>query len=465
MIRIDGVTVVKAAAVLYKDLHWTISPNEHWVISGPGGSGKTILLELLAGNIHAAQGEVSYSFIDGDSWDERFAQRKEKILYVPAHALHAFIQGQDMFYQQRYYSIGDERIPLVKDIFGAEVSRLHHLDFPSTLNIDALLALPLNRLSNGQLKKVLILKSLVRQIPRVLLLDYPFEGLDRLSRMDLIGFLDHIANAFGTQIILVDHHHHLPSVINRRLVLNDFRVEAVETVEPQVVEQDNMFSLPEPKPESLFEGLPEVVGMRNLRLAYGDKVILENFNWTIRRGDRWALTGRNGSGKTTLFSLIYADHPMAYSQPVYLFGKRRGSGESIWDIKKRISYLGPEIVTFLNPKSIQQPAQAYVSNMQRSASKQQLDDLIHFFDVGQWFSLPVKHLSSGQLQLMFLIQYFLGQKELLLLDEPFQFLDPVAKDRVNAYLQEHLDSSVTLVLITHYEEDIRRWTSQRMSLS
>ncbi len=299
----------------------------------------------------------------------------------------------------------------------------------------------------------------------MLLLDYPFEGLDHASRTDLMHFLDHIAGAFGTQIVLADHHHHLPAVINRRLVLNDFHIETIETIEPPVAEQNSLPSKPMSETEVLAEGSPEVVSMRDLRLAYGNKVILDNFNWTIRRGDRWALTGRNGSGKTTLFSLMYADHPMAYSQPVYLFGKRRGSGESIWDIKRRISYLGPEIVTFLNPKSIQQPARVYISTMQRSASLEQLDELVRFFDAERWFSQPVKHLSSGQLQLMFLIQYFLGQKELLLLDEPFQFLDPVQKDRVNAYLQDHLDSGVTLVLISHYENDIRRWTSQRMNLA
>jgi len=461
MIKLDNVTVLKAGVALFSDFFWTVLPNEHWVISGANGSGKTLLLELLAGNVHAADGEVSYSFIHGTDWDERFAERKEKILYVSAHAIQTFMRGHDLFYQQRYYSIGDERIPLVESIFGAEVARLHHLDFPATLNIDALLALPLNRLSNGQLKKVLILKSLVKQIPRVLLLDYPFEGLDHASRMDLIDFLDHIAAAHGTQIILVDHHHHLPAVINRRLVLRDFAIEAIETVEALADDDSAYDSVPA---DVLTDDAPPVVEMRTLRLAYGDRVLLDNFNWIIRRGERWALTGRNGSGKTTLFSLIYADHPMAYSQQVYLFGKRRGSGESIWDIKRRISYLGPEIITFLNPSGIQQSARAYTIAALKLEDAGPLDALVAFFDVASWFGKAVKLLSSGQLQLMFLMQYFLEQKELLLLDEPFQFLDPVQKERVNVYLQEHLEEGVTLVLITHYEADIRRWTRQRMSL-
>ncbi|MEJ0028864.1 MAG: ATP-binding cassette domain-containing protein [Bacteroidota bacterium] len=83
-----------------------------------------------------------------------------------------------------------------------------------------------------------------------------------------------------------------------------------------------------------------VVEIRDLKIQYGDTVILKDFNWTVDRGDRWALVGANGSGKTTLFSVIFADHPLAYSQQVYLFGKRRGTGESIWDVKSRINSHG-----------------------------------------------------------------------------------------------------------------------------
>lgn len=461
MIKICNATVVKAGISLFTDLTWTILPNEHWVITGANGSGKTTLLDLLAGAIHAAHGEVTYSFITGEGWDERFRQRKEKILYVHAHAIQTFMQGHDLFYQQRYYSIGDERIPLVNDIFGADRAHLHDLAFPPTLNIDALLDLPLNRLSNGQLKKVLILKSLVKQIPRMLLLDYPFEGLDHASRADLIGFLDHVAGTYGTQIVLTDQHEHLPGVINRRLVLADFKIKATEDVTAYTAE---MTAGPVQAVHTAQEEAPVVVEMRDLALVYGTTTILKDFNWVIRRGDRWALTGRNGSGKTTLFSLIYADHPMAYSQQVYLFGKRRGSGESIWDIKNRINYLGPERITYLNPKSLQQSARHYVAGLQPQTDVARLEELIRFFDAEAWFSMPVKFLSSGQLQLMLLIHYFMSDKELLLLDEPFQFLDPMQKSRVSEYLQHYLRSDITLVLITHYDEDIGRWTNQRMNL-
>ena len=205
-----------------------------------------------------------------------------------------------------------------------------------------------------------------------------------------------------------------------------------------------------------------IVEMQELKIQYGDKVILENLNWKINRGERWALTGRNGSGKTTLFSLIYADHPLAYSEKVFLFGKQRGTGESIWDIKKRISYLGPEQAHFLNYATEQLTV---IEFLQKTASTtERLNNLIDFFKIKQLLSRKIKHLSNGQLQLILLVDLFHLQKELLLLDEPFQFLDSQHKKRVCDYLETHLNESVTLILITHYDSDVARWTNHHMIL-
>lgn len=460
MIEIENVDVTRSGRKVLQNFSWKSGAREHWVLKGANGSGKTMLLELIAGNIHPSVGEVRYDFIKGTTWEDRFRERKEKIHYIPAHAIQTFLSSHhELFYQQRYYSIGDTDIPPVRDIFGNDLHNLHALSFPASFNIDALLDLELTRLSNGQLKKVLILKNLVKQLPEIVLFDHPFEGLDHTSRLDLIKFIDHISEAYDIQIIMADHHDHLPTVINRALVMERGKIKSIEnrTPSPLAPARKELNGTRVAQKTS-----DPVVEMRNVTIQYGRREILKNINWTVQRGDRWALSGRNGSGKTTLFSLIYADHPMAYSQQVYLFGKRRGSGESIWDIKNRINYLGPELINYLNPARTPGTTREYITAQHKRNIIPELQELIHFFHVTDFIDQPVKYLSSGQLQLMLLINYFLSEKELLLLDEPFQFLDPHQKDRVHEYLRLHLSKNVTLILITHDEEDVERWTERRM---
>lgn len=455
MIHIQNVEVVKSGQKLFEKLDWTIQSNEHWVIGGLNGSGKTVLLELLAGVIHPSHGEINYSFIKGTSWDERFAQRKKHLHYIPTNAIQNLLQHHELFYQQRYYSMGDERVPLVRDLLGEAT---HLLKFPSSFSIESLLNLKLTRLSNGQLKKVVILKNLMEEIPRVLLFDYPFEGLDPNSRNDLIDFLDYLVKEFNVQLILVDHSHHLPGAINRRLILENFKIKTID----DSFSTRSTSATPAKSPEHSTND--PVVEMRNVTIRYGEKEIIRNFNWKISKGERWALTGANGSGKTTIFSLIYADHPMAYAQHIYLFGKRRGTGESIWDIKKRINYLGPELLTYLNPAGIVSSGYDYIIEHHKKINTNQLDNVVQYFQADRFIRKPVRSLSSGQLQLMLIISSLLSDKELLLLDEPFQFLDPHQKYLLTNYLNGHLHSDTTLILITHYEEDIHHWTNHRMVL-
>lgn len=457
MIQIHNAVVIKSGQELFTNFNWTIQSNEHWVISGANGSGKTILLEMLAGMHHTSRGCVEYSFIHGTDWDERFAQRKKYIHYISAHAIQSLIHQDDLFYQQRYYSMGDERTPLVRDLLRG--SPPQQLNFPSSFSIEHLLNLEVTRLSNGQLKKVLILKKLLQGLPKVLLFDYPFEGLDNDSREDLIRFLDHLAYTYGVQLILVDHEHHLPHAINKRLILDNFKIRSIEPIVPKrFTPQSTQVNHPEQKTDE------PIVEMVDLVIQYGKKEIIKGFNWKINKGERWALTGRNGSGKTTIFSLIYADHPMAYSQKVFLFGKRRGSGESIWDIKKRINYLGPELLTYMNPSSLTTSAYDYIIQQCKEIDRDELDKALKFFDAEHFILRSIRSLSSGQLQLTLIITSLFSDKELLLLDEPFQFLDPKQKELLNNYLNDHLHNETTLVLITHYEEDIQHWTNHRMRL-
>lgn len=459
MVNLEKIDVVKSGKRLFEDFSWTIHAQEHWVISGVAGSGKTSLLEVIAGIHHPSRGEIHYSFVNGKTWDEKYAQRKQFIHYIPAHAGQVFLLSDEIFYQQRYYSIDDDRVPAVRDLFGDHIERLHALNFPSSFFIDELLDFPVTRLSNGQLKKVLILQNLVLNLPKMLLLDYPFEGLDHQSREELVQFLDHLALHHHVQLVMVDHHHHLPSVINKRLVLNQFKIKHIEGVPTKNTTVTSIKKEKPPRKEA-----ETLVEMKEVTIRYGEKEIISKFNWKINKGERWALTGRNGSGKTTLFSMIYADHPMAYSQKVYLFGKRRGSGESIWDIKKRINYLGPELLSYLNPRNLMSSGYDYILQQQKNSERTKLEEIVNYFNAQDFIHDPMRSLSSGQLQLLMVINSLLSDKELLLLDEPFQFLDSENKAKLNQFLHEHLQNDTTLVLITHYEEDIREWTQLRMTL-
>lgn len=87
----------------------------------------------------------------------------------------------------------------------------------------------------------------------------------------------------------------------------------------------------------------EVVRLNKVSIRYGDRTILKELDWTVMRGQKWALSGENGAGKSTLLSLVCADNPQSYACDIRLFGRKRGTGESIWEIKKHIGYVSPEM--------------------------------------------------------------------------------------------------------------------------
>jgi molybdate transport system ATP-binding protein len=482
MIDLQNVSAGRPGIPLLRDINWRIGAGENWLIKGPNGSGKTLLLELLAGKTHPTNGGLHIDFIDGSSWDERYAQRKRLIHYVPTHAVSSLLkQDQHQYYQQRYYSIGDQQQPTVLDVLGHSREALASLNLPPEFSIDYLLPVEANRLSNGQLKKLLLIKVLLSGIPRLMLFDYPFEGLDRASRIALCRFIDYLIDAHAMQVVMVDHHNELPARMNRVLVMNQFR--RIMTIPP--TDDKDMFAIQNQIDTNVgqertipdgFDAAQQskriaspasgdpVVEVINLKIQYGETVILKDFNWRVNKGERWALVGRNGAGKTTLFSMIFADHPMAYSQNVYLFGRKRGTGESIWDIKRRISYLGPEQLSYLSPAHIHSSAHEYLLRVLKRWDAPQFSKIAAAFDADKFLHLPVRALSSGQLQIVLVMQCLLTDCELLLLDEPFQFLDNDRKAALNNVLNTYLDERKTLILITHYASDLEQWTNHTKHL-
>ena len=181
----------------------------------------------------------------------------------------------------------------------------------------------------------------------------------------------------------------------------------------------------------------------------------------MRNGEHWALTGENGAGKSTLLSLVCADHPQAYANDIVLFDHRRGSGESIWDIKKNIGYISPEMHrSFLRDYPAIDIVASGMSDsigLFRKATedaRQKAEFWMNIFGVAQYKDTSFLKLSSGEQRLVLLARTFIKDPSLLILDEPLHGLDlknrRMVKDIIETFCQR---KNKTLIMVTHYREE------------
>ena len=198
--------------------------------------------------------------------------------------------------------------------------------------------------------------------------------------------------------------------------------------------------------------------MHNINVQYDTIQVLKNINWTIRKGEKWALLGGNGSGKSTLLSLIYGDHPQAYANDITLFDRKRGTGESIWDIKKRIGYVSPELHLYFT-ENITNFALVTEGGKNSRFARQ----LFRYYNMTHLINANFQELSFGEQRLVLLIRAFVQQPDLLILDEPFQGLDAYKINQSRALIDAFCRDR-TLIFVTHYKAEIPDIVSQILYL-
>ena len=207
-----------------------------------------------------------------------------------------------------------------------------------------------------------------------------------------------------------------------------------------------------------------------MNVTHGGKPILRDINWTVRAGERWAVLGPNGSGKTTLLSLICGDHPQAYSNDVRVFGRRRGGGESIWDVKRRIGLVSPEMhLYFSEPLTAERAAatgffDVLVSRPTTPEQDAAVGRLFAHFGIADLADRPFARLSTGQQRIVLLVRALVKDPPLLVLDEPFQTLDAGTVGRAGSWIDDHLAADRTVLFVTHNEAELPRTVTRRLRL-
>ena len=205
-----------------------------------------------------------------------------------------------------------------------------------------------------------------------------------------------------------------------------------------------------------------VIDFRDVTLRYGEHTIFNNLNWTVCRGERWALMGRNGSGKSALLSLVCADNPQSYACDISLFGRRRGTGESIWDIKRRIGYVSPEMhraylkdlpAIEIVASGLHDSIGLYVRP--RPEQMGVCKEWMRTFGIEELADRTFLTLSSGEQRLVLLARAFVKDPELLILDEPLHGLDTKRREEVRGIINAFgLREGKTVIMVTHYPEEL-----------
>lgn len=412
---------------------------ENWIVFGSNGSGKTTLADMLRGAVRLQEGRLDHHF--GNK------MASESISYVTFHDQYSTgVDTGASAYQMRWNqgAMDEEFEPRVRDLlrkadkFSLEM-RTKILEMP---DLSQMLDRTVVSLSSGEFRRVQLIKALL-QNPQVLIIDNPFIGLDVEGRDTIVRLLERLAADSGICIVL------LLSRMPEKLQNFTHIVEISDGV---------VQKRPLHEKKSLK---PVVVEARNVTIRYGKRTILRDFNITIREGEHWALKGANGSGKSTLLSLICADNPQSYACDITLFGRRRGTGESIWEIKRNIGFVSPEMFRAyrrsLPVKDIVASGLHDTTGLFRKAKSEDYERISEWlvrFGIEAWAERNYLTLSSGEQRFVLLCRAFVKQPALLILDEPFHGLDDDFRRRANDIICNYCaDPTRTLIMVSHYDED------------
>jgi molybdate transport system ATP-binding protein len=460
-LELRQLTVKTDGRTILDNIDFGINDNEQWAIIGSSGSGKTLLVNALVGK-QFYNGQIEYFFLNKKD-------NKNAIVVVDQqHRFKNLSNTNDLYYQQRFNaSDAEETITVYRELqeyFSEEI--FINSEWLDVLHVRSLLQKPLIQLSNGENKRVQLVIAILED-PQLLILDNPFVGLDVEGRQTL----HHIINAItqkGIHVLLVTSQPEIPESITHIALLENGKLVFAGLkkdfhFQQKIHQQNNLdiHVLHELKNHQQND-FNTVIKMINVNIQYGEKKILNNINWEVKKGECWNLSGPNGAGKSTLLSLITADNPQAYANEIYLFDKRRGSGESIWDIKKRIGFVSPELHLYFDYSATCFDVIASglfdTIGLFRHLSKQQNEKTelwMKLFQLQNWKSKRLAQLSVGEQRKILLARALIKTPPLLILDEPCQGLD----DEQTFYFKNLINQiceafNTTLVYVSHYQQQI-----------
>lgn len=434
----------------------TIRQHDFWVVVGGNGSGKTAFSLALKGDIKHQSGQYKNEFQNIQLLS--FEQQQKIIEQIFNDRNNDSVSPDDFGLTARQVILdGSNKIALCNE-------------YAKKLNISHLLERPFIQLSTGESRKVLFCQMLVSE-PDLLILDEPFEGLDQQSVQYWMQLVNELQSKMAL-VLIVNRFNDIPDAADHIAVLDHLQLilqGKLSDIEQQAVYSQLKFAeqnIDVPLPESAAPLIPldsaiNPFELEEVTIQYGDKKIIDNLTWTVSPKQNWWIKGPNGAGKSTLLSIITGDHPQSYANKVRLFGRQRGTGETIWDIKKNIGYVSSQLHMDyrVNCAAIDVILSGFFDSIgvyQQVPNTLQLKAMewLKRLNLADYAKKPFRSLSWGQQRLLLITRAMVKHPPILILDEPLQGLDGINRKLVKHFIEQLVNNSHTqLLFVSHQDSD------------
>ena len=483
-VRLAGLSVDFDGRFRLEGIDWTLRPDERWAIVGPNGAGKSALAAVLAGAGTPLSGTVE--------------GLPARVALVSYEAQAELVDAERRKDDADLLDVISEGTPVREMVFGADgaggadgatdggvdgcADPALAAELVGKFGLEPLLDRAFRKLSTGETRKLLMVRALASR-PDLLVLDEPFDGLDAsalpmlqahlasvadrvpmvlvLNRFDEVpGFVTDVAHVDAGRLVRAVRRDDRTAYDELRRLLH---LKAADVELPSVDPVDRLPPLDSDAP---------LVRLNGASIRYGDTVIFEGLDWTIRPGEHWQLSGPNGSGKTGLLSLITGDHPQCYVNDITVFGHRRGSGESVWEIKRFVGYVSTAL-------QVEYRVSASCRNVVLSGFHDSIGVYTKSTDAqvrvaDEWLALlgmagradeSFARLSYGDRRLLLIARAMVKRPPLLILDEPCLGLDDANRQLVLALIGRICAGEGTTVLyVNHHAGDRVPGIERRLAL-
>lgn len=518
LICIQKCRVQDTAKTLLADLSWTMKTKEAWLVIGRNGSGKADFLKALSGQMQLIPNTpetVTGKAADIPLYSNNFSNSVEIVSLEKAASLIEEERNND---ESEYLDGGVDagrtgRIFLSEAVLGHPVKK--HEPLPECAKrlesdpqvklcgIEKILDRGLKYMSTGEIRRTLLCHALLSG-KKLLILSDPFAGLDAQSRSILLSFFNEIVkkqlsdttdeSSFPRIILSMERYFEIPEDITHVLEFNCGKISFCglkKDYEKKLVKLEGETKSRRAEDKAAFtaevsslnsqafeikndensleqaiiekEKIP-LIEMKNVRVAWDGHVVLDNVNWTLNKGEHYLIRGPNGSGKTTLLELITGDNMQVYCNNVSLFGKRRGTGETVWEIKARLGIVSYRMHVEYRMLGGTDLESVIISGFHDSIGLYEQKSDVEIVAAKKWLALggfagrehdSFGSLSYGEQRAVLILRAAVKCPAILILDEPCHGLDDEYRQKILDLLETIAESGTTTLLhVTHDPSEV-----------